>query len=133
MSNCLFRALVRALVQSAGFSLKMKPRLVTSYILSWLDYCNCLLIVYTQFCHPISLENSKLFCKTPLGTSSPPIYISPVKQQHFARFLFQNVLSTKSLVCASVLSTVLVLLTSLNCYISALRLVHFAILLKPAC
>ena len=28
---------------------------------------------------------------------------------------------------------VLVLLTSLNCYLSTLRLVHYVILLKPAC
>ena len=27
-----------------SFSLKMQPRLVTSNILSWLDYCNCLLM-----------------------------------------------------------------------------------------
>ena len=33
-----------ALLQSAGFSLKTQPRLVTSYILSRLDYCNCLLM-----------------------------------------------------------------------------------------
>ena len=32
------------LVQSAGFSLKMQSWLVTSYILSQLDYCNCLLM-----------------------------------------------------------------------------------------
>ena len=32
------------LVQSAGFSLKTQPTLVTSYILSRLDYCNCLLM-----------------------------------------------------------------------------------------
>ena len=35
---------LNALVQSAGFSLKTQPRLVTSYILSRLDYCNCLLM-----------------------------------------------------------------------------------------
>ena len=33
-----------ALVQSTGFSLKTQPRLVTSYILSRLDYCNRLLM-----------------------------------------------------------------------------------------
>ena len=35
---------LNALVQSAGFSLKTQPRLVTSYILSRRDYCNCLLM-----------------------------------------------------------------------------------------
>ena len=35
---------LNALVQSAGFSLKTQPRLVISYILSRLDYCNCLLM-----------------------------------------------------------------------------------------
>ena len=33
-----------AVVQSAGFSLKTQPRLVTSDILAWFDYCNCLLM-----------------------------------------------------------------------------------------
>ena len=48
-------------------------------------------------------------------------------------FPFQNVLSIKSLVCVSVLYMVLVLLTSLNCCISTFRLVHYALLLTPAC
>ena len=34
---------LNALVQSTGFSLKMRA-LVTSYILSWLEYCNCFLM-----------------------------------------------------------------------------------------
>ena len=38
----------------------------------------------------------------------------------------------KLLVCISVLYMVLVLLTSLNCYMSTLRLVHYALLLTPA-
>ena len=42
--------------------------LVTSYILSQLDYCNCLLMGT-----PNSPENSELCCKTcSLGTLSPP-------------------------------------------------------------
>ena len=35
---------LNALVQSAGFSLKTQTTLVTSYILSRLDYFNCLLM-----------------------------------------------------------------------------------------
>ena len=46
---------------------------------------------------------------------------------------FQNVLSIKSLVCVSMLQMVLVLLTSLNCCMSTLRLVHYTLLLTPAC
>ncbi len=37
------------------------------------------------------------------------------------------------LVCASVPSMLLVLLTSLNCCMSTLRLAHYALLLTPAC
>ena len=48
-------------------------------------------------------------------------------------FPFENVLSIKSLICVSVLQTVRVLLTSLNCYMSTLRLVHHALFLKHAC
>ena len=48
-------------------------------------------------------------------------------------FPFQNVLNIKSLVCVSMLWMVLVLLTFLNCYMSTLRLVHYALLLTPAC
>ena len=35
---------LNALVQSAGFSLDATKTLVTSYIFSRLDYCNCLLM-----------------------------------------------------------------------------------------
>ena len=48
-------------------------------------------------------------------------------------FQFQNVLNIKSLVCVSMLWMVLVLLSFLNCYMSTLRLVHYALLLTPAC
>ena len=47
-------------------------------------------------------------------------------------FPFQNALNIKSLVCISMLWMVLVLLTFLNCYMSTLHLVHYA-LLTPAC
>ena len=45
-------------------------------------------------------------------------------------FPFQNVLTIKSLVRVSVLSVVLVLLTFLNCYMSKLHLIPYALLLK---
>ena len=48
-------------------------------------------------------------------------------------FPFQNVLSIKSLVYVSVLKIVLVLLTSLNCCMFKLHLVHYALLLTSAC
>ena len=48
-------------------------------------------------------------------------------------FPFQNVLSIKSLVCVSMLWMVLVLFTSPNCYMSTLHLVHYVLLLTPAC
>ena len=44
-----------------------------------------------------------------------------------------NVLNIKSLVCVSTLCMALVLLTFLNCYMSKLCLVHYALLLTPAC
>ena len=57
--------------------------------------------------------------------------------QHLSRknctsFPFKNVLSIKSLVCVLMLQMVLVLLTSLNCYISTLCLVQYTLLLTPA-
>ena len=52
--------------------------------------------------------------------------------KNFIDFPFQNVLNIKSLVRVSVQRMVLVLLTFLN-YMSTLRLVHYALLLTPAC
>ena len=49
------------------------------------------------------------------------------------KYKVHNVLSIKSLECVSVLQMVLVLLTSLNCCMSTLHLVHYALLLTPAC
>ena len=69
------------------------------------------------------------------GTLSPPLYTctSAGKQTNCFGFPLENVLSTKSLVCVSMLQTVLVLLTCLNCYMSTLHLVHYALFLTHAC
>ena len=45
----------------------------------------------------------------------------------------EHIKSIKLLVCVSVLYMVLVLLISVNCYMSTLHLVHYALLLTPAC
>ena len=52
--------------------------LVTSYILSRLDYCNCLLMgTSNSVIQPLQKINSKLCCKTrSLGIPSPPLNIS---------------------------------------------------------
>ena len=74
--------------------------LVSSFILSRLDYCSCL------FMGASSPEKSKLCCKTrSLGTPSPPLNTSPgkKKKKNCTGCPFQNVLSTKLLVCVSVL------------------------------
>ena len=54
--------------------------LVTSYILSRLDYCNCLLMgIPNSVIQPLQ-KNSELCCKTySLGTPSPPLNTSPGK------------------------------------------------------
>ena len=50
-----------------------------------------------------------------------------------AGFPLQNIWNINSLVCVSVLWMVLVLLTFLNCYMSSLCLIHYTLLLTPAC
>ena len=100
--------------------------LVTSYILSRLDYCNCLLMgTPNSVIQPLQkIQNfaARLVLLAPHHHHSTPL----LEKLHC--FPFQNVLSINSFVCVSV-----VLLTSLNCCMSALHLVHYALLLTPAC
>ena len=78
--------------------------LVTSYILSRLDYCNCLLmgtpnlILSSNLSRKFRTFSAGETCS--LGTPSSPRNTSLGKT---AGFPFQNVLSIKSLVCVSVL------------------------------
>ena len=107
--------------------------LVTSYILSRLDYCNCLLMgTPNSVIQPLQkIQNFAprlVLLALSLPCRPPPLNTSPGK----LHFPLQNILSIKSLVCVSVLWMVLVLLTFLNCYMSTLRLVHYALLLTPA-
>ena len=103
--------------------------LVTSYILSRLDYCNCLLMgTPNSVIEPLQkIQNfaARLVLLAPRHHHSIPLL-----EKNCTGFPFQNVLSIKSLVCVSV---VLVLLISLNCCMSTLHLVHYALLLTPAC
>ena len=86
----LLTSSLNVLVQSAGFSLKMQPRLrlVTSSILSRLDYCNCLLMgTPNSVIQPLQKLNSKLCFKTrSLGTPSPPLNTSPGKTALVSHF-----------------------------------------------
>ena len=107
------------------------PRLVTSYIPSRLDCCNCLLMgTPNSVIQPLQkIQNlaARLVLLAPRHHHPTP----PLEKLHWLPI--QNLLSIKSLVCVSLLYVVLVLLTSLNCCMSTLRLVHYALLLVPAC
>ena len=90
---------LNALVQSTDFSLKTQPRLVTSYILSLLDYCNCLLM---------GTSNSVIQPLQKIQNFAARLVLFVITTQHLSwknctGFPFQNVLSIKSLVCVSVL------------------------------
>ena len=105
--------------------------LFTSYILSRLDYCSCLLvgihlILSSSLSRKIKTLLQDSFSWHP-GTTTQ--HLSWKKNLHW----LPSSERIKSLVCVSVLYMVLVLLTSLNCYLSTLHLVHCALLLTPAC
>ena len=105
------------LVQSAGFPLKTQPRLLllpitphgltTAAVSSWV--------------HLILSSNLSRKFKTLLQDSfswHPVTTTQHLSWKNCTGFPFQNVLNMKSLVCVSVLKMVLVLLISLNCYMS---------------
>ena len=86
--------------------------LVTSYILSRLDYCNCLLMgTPNSVIQPLQkIQNfaARLVLLAPRHHHSTPL----LEKNNCTGFPFQNVLSIKPLVCVSVLQMVPVLLTS---------------------
>ena len=71
--------------------------LVTSYILSRLDYCNCLLILSSNLSRKFRTLLQDLFSWHPVITTQH------LSWKNCTGFPFQNVLSIKSLVCVSVL------------------------------
>ena len=111
---------LNTLVQSAGFTLKMQPRLVTSYILSQLVSSWVHLILSYNLSRKYRTLLQDLFSWHPITTTQH------LSWKNCTGFPFQNILSIKSLVCVSVL-------TSLNCCMSTLRLIHYTLLLTPAC
>ena len=64
---------------------------------------------------------------------APRHHHSNLSWKNCTGFPFQNTLSIKSRVCVSVPYIVLVLVTTLNCNMSTLRLAHYALLLTPTC
>ena len=85
--------------------------LVTSYILSRLDYCSCLLMgTPNSVIQPLQkIQNfaARLVLFAPCHHHS-----TPLQEKNCTGFPFQNVLSIKLLVCVSVLKMVLILLIS---------------------
>ena len=99
------------------FTEDVTKTVVTSYILSRLDYWNCLLMgtpnSVIQPLQKIQNFDARLVLLA-FVTTTQHIW------KNCAGFPFQNILSIKSLVCVSVLLVVLVLLISLNCCMSML-------------
>ena len=81
--------------------------LVTSYILSQLDYCNCLLMgTPNSVIHPLqTIQNfaARLILLAPRHQHSTPLLEEKKKKKNCTGFQFQNVLNIKSLVCVLVL------------------------------
>ena len=76
--------------------------LVTSYILSRLDYCNCLLMgIHLILSYKLSRKYRTLL--QDLFSCHPVIITQYVYWKNYTGFPFQNVLSIKSFVCVSVL------------------------------
>ena len=99
------------------------------YFLYLLDYCNCLLVgTPNSVIQP--LQKIQNFAAR-LVLLAPRHHTQHFSWKNCTGVPFQNVINIKSLVCVSVLWMVLVLLTSLNCYMSTLRLVPYALLPHP--
>ena len=95
---------------------------------------HCLITVTVA--HPVLSSNLSRKFKTLLQDSSPwhlGITTLQLFRKNCTGFLFQSALNTKVHACASMLSMDPVRLTSLNSYISTLRLARFALLQIPAC
>ena len=89
--------------------------LVTSCILSWLNYYNCLLMgTPNSVIQPVQQHS------TPLLEKLHWFSISECIKYKVAYMCFSGI-------------NVLVLLTFLNCYMATLHLIHYALLLTPAC
>ena len=95
-----------------------------------LDYCNCLLMGTPDLASNLQpLQKFKTLVQDSFSWH-PATTTQHLSCGKWTGFPFHNVLNTKSLVCVSMLNMVLVLLTSLTCYVSTLCLVHNALLLK---
>ena len=106
--------------------------LVSSYNRSSkrLDYCNCLLMgTPVLSSNLLPLQKFKTLLQDSFSWH-PATTTQHLSCGNWTGFPFQNVLNTKSLVSVPMLNMVLVFLTSLTCYMSTLRLVHNALLLK---
>ena len=111
--------------------MKTQPRLslVTSYILSRLDYCNCLLMgTPNSVIQP--LQKIQNFAAR-LVLLAPRHHATPLLEKLHWLPISERIKYKVACMCFSAM--VLVLLTSLNCCMSTLHLVHYALLLTPAC
>ena len=106
--------------------------LVTSYILSRLDYCNCFFMgTPNSVIQPLQkIQNfaARLVLLAPRHHHSTPF----LEKLHWLP-ISERITYKVACVCFSAMNMVLVLLTSLNCCMSTLRLVHYALLLTPTC
>ena len=104
--------------------------LVTSYILSRLDYCNCLLVgTPNSVIQP--LQKIQSFAAKPVLLAPRHHHSTPLlEKNNCTGFPFQNVLSRLYVFqCFKWFWSCL----PLNCCMSTLRLVHYALLLTLAC
>ena len=108
---------------NVGFSLKTQKRILLFPIYSY----GLTIATVSSWIHLILPSNisRKLKTATRHVLWAPRHNHSNLSRKNCTSFPFKNVLIIKSLVCVLMLQMVLVLLTSLNCYISTLCLVHY--------